>query len=105
MLKPYNDKPGWTGQNVTPVDEIKQIAEFCMNENMQMCVHAIGDKGNRTVLDIYEETMKAHPDKKDLRWRIEHAQHIDPADMPRFKQLGVIAAMQGIHCTSDSPLW
>jgi predicted amidohydrolase YtcJ len=103
MLKPYADKPGWTGQNVTPVEDIRLIAEFCMGENMQMCVHAIGDKGNRTVLDIYEETMKAHPDKKNLRWRIEHAQHIDPADMPRFKQLGVIASMQGIHCTSDAP--
>ncbi len=103
MLKPYDDKPGWTGQNVTPVNDIKQIAEFCINENLQMCVHAIGDKGNRTVLDIYEETMKAHPEKKNLRWRIEHAQHLDPADIPRFKQLGVIASMQGIHCTSDAP--
>jgi len=103
MLKPYADKPGWTGQNVTPIDDIRQIAEFCMQENLQMCIHAIGDKGNRTVLDIYEETMKAHPDKKNLRWRIEHAQHIDPADMPRFKKLGVIASMQGIHCTSDAP--
>ncbi len=47
--------------------------------------------------------MKAHPEEKDLRWRIEHAQHLDPADMPRFKQLGVIASMQGVHCTSDAP--
>src|SRR6186997_1724492 len=52
MLKPYNDKPGWTGQNVTPVEDIKQIAELCMLSYMQMCVHAIGDKANRTVLDI-----------------------------------------------------
>jgi len=103
MLQSYADKKNWTGQNVTPLDTLRQIAEFCMQENLQMCVHAIGDKGNRTVLDIYEEAMKAHPDKKNLRWRIEHAQHIDPADIPRFKQLGVIASMQGIHCTSDSP--
>ena len=52
---------------------------------------------------MYEETFKAHPDKKDLRWRIEHAQHISAADIPRFGALGVIAAMQGIHCTSDAP--
>lgn len=70
---------------------------------MQMCVHAIGDRGNREVLNVYEQEMSSHPDKKDLRWRIEHAQHLNPVDMPRFKQLGVIASMQGIHCTSDAP--
>ncbi len=103
MLQPYADKTGWTGQNVTPLEELKEIANYCMESGMQMCVHAIGDKGNRTVLDIYEEEFKAHPERKDLRWRIEHAQHIDPIDMPRFKQMGVIASMQGIHCTSDAP--
>jgi predicted amidohydrolase YtcJ len=103
MLQPYADKAGWTGQNVTPVEELKQIADFCMESGFQMCVHAIGDKANRTVLDIYEEEFNGHPDRKDLRWRIEHAQHIDQSDMPRFKQLGVIASMQGNHCTSDAP--
>jgi len=103
LLDPYNERPGFTGQNTTPVDEIKGIASLCINSGLQFAVHAIGDKGNRTVLDIYEETMKAHPEKKDLRWRIEHAQHIDPADIPRFKELNVIASMQAIHCTSDAP--
>jgi len=103
MLQPYADKAGWTGQNVTPVEDLRQIASLCMESGLQMCVHAIGDKANRTVLDIYEEQFKAHPERKDLRWRIEHAQHIDPADIPRFKALGVIASMQGIHCTSDAP--
>jgi predicted amidohydrolase YtcJ len=103
LLAPYNDRPESTGQNTTPVEEIKEIASLCIDHGMQFGVHAIGDRGNRTVLDIYEETMKAHPDKKDLRWRIEHAQHIDPADIPRFKKLNVIASMQAIHCTSDAP--
>jgi predicted amidohydrolase YtcJ len=66
-------------------------------------VHAIGDKANREALNIFEDTFKAHPEKKDLRWRVEHAQHLSAADIPRFGQLGVIAAMQGIHCTSDAP--
>jgi predicted amidohydrolase YtcJ len=54
-------------------------------------------------LNIYESVFREHPEKKNLRWRIEHAQHIDPADIPRFGRLGVIAAMQAIHCTSDAP--
>jgi predicted amidohydrolase YtcJ len=54
-------------------------------------------------LDIYEEAFKTVPEKKNLRWRIEHAQHLDTADIPRFKELSVIASMQGIHCTSDAP--
>jgi predicted amidohydrolase YtcJ len=52
---------------------------------------------------VYEAAFKAHPDKKDLRWRIEHAQHLSAADVPRFGALGVIASMQGIHATSDGP--
>ncbi len=103
LLAPYDDRPGYTGQNTTSLDEIKNIANLCINNGMQFAVHAIGDKGVRTVLDIYEETMKAHPEKKDLRWRIEHAQNVDPADIPRFKELNVIASMQTIHCTSDAP--
>ena len=66
-------------------------------------MHAIGDRANRETLNIFEEAFKANPDKKDLRWRVEHAQHLNPADIPRFGQLGVIAAMQGVHCTSDAP--
>lgn len=103
LLKPYSDKPGFTGQNTTPIEDVKGIAEIAMSYEMQLCVHAIGDKANQLVLDIYEQTMNAHPDKKDLRWRIEHAQHLHPEDIPRFKELGVIASMQGIHCTSDAP--
>ena len=66
-------------------------------------MHAIGDRANREVLDIFENTFKTQTEKKDHRWRMEHAQHLHPDDIPRFKELGVIASMQGIHCTSDAP--
>ena len=66
-------------------------------------MHAIGDRANRETLNIFEAAFKANPDKKDLRWRVEHAQHLNPSDIPRFGALGVIASMQGIHCTSDAP--
>ena len=72
--------------------------------NYQLCVHAIGDRANREVLDLFERVFKKHNvNGADLRWRIEHAQHLDPADIPRFKQLGVIASMQANHATSDGP--
>jgi len=103
LLEPYNDKPGFVGQNTTSIPEMKKIAAIAIKHDLQFCIHAIGDRANREVLDIYEEIFKAHPEKKDLRWRIEHAQHLAPSDIPRFKQLGVIASMQGIHCTSDAP--
>src|SRR5258708_21622284 len=74
-----------------------------MQHGFQLCVHAIGDRANRETLDIFERAFKANPGKKDLRWRVEHAQHISAQDIPRFGKLGVIASMQGIHCTSDAP--
>jgi len=103
LLEPYSDKPGDTGHNTTPVDEIRETAKLAMQHGYQLCVHAIGDRANRETLNIFEEAFKANPDKKDLRWRVEHAQHLHPADIPRFGQLGVIASMQGVHCTSDAP--
>lgn len=103
MLKPYADKANFEGQNVSPIEELKNIAGMCLENDLQYCVHAIGDRGNRITLDIYEEAFQKMPEKKNLRWRVEHAQHLDTADIPRFKDLGVIASMQGIHCTSDAP--
>ncbi|MEQ8704074.1 MAG: amidohydrolase family protein [Phaeodactylibacter sp.] len=103
LLRAYNDKKGFTGQNTTPIPEVKNIAQLAMDHDMQMCVHAIGDRANRVVLNIYEEQFSANPEKEDLRWRIEHAQHLDTADIPRFREMGIIASMQGIHCTSDAP--
>jgi predicted amidohydrolase YtcJ len=103
LLEPYSDKPGDTGHNTTPVEEIRETARLAMQHGYQLCVHAIGDRANRETLNIFEQAFRANPDKKDLRWRVEHAQHLHPSDIPRFGQLGVIASMQGIHCTSDAP--
>lgn len=103
LLAPYTDKPESTGLNVEDPADIRAAAELAIAHDYQLCVHAIGDRANRETLNIYESVFREHPEKKDLRWRIEHAQHIDPADIPRFGQLGVIAAMQAIHCTSDAP--
>lgn len=103
LLESYDDKPDFHGQNVTPIEEIERIAGLAAKHNLQYCVHAIGDRGNREMLDLFESIFKTMPDQSDFRWRIEHSQHIDPADIPRFADLGVIAAMQAIHCTSDAP--
>lgn len=103
LLSPYADKPGFTGQNTTPVDTVKAVAAACMQYKLQCCVHAIGDRGNREVLNIFEQTFYDWKDTSGLRWRIEHAQHIAAADQPRFAAMGVIASMQAIHCTSDAP--
>ncbi|MCC7467035.1 MAG: amidohydrolase [Saprospiraceae bacterium] len=100
LLAPYNDKPGFTGQNTTPLDTIVQMARACKDYGLQLCVHAIGDRANREVLNVAESVQNG---ASNLRWRIEHAQHIDPQDIPRFAQLGVVASMQAIHCTSDAP--
>jgi len=104
LLAPYSDLPATSGLPTEAPADIAETAKLAIANNYQLCVHAIGDRGNREVLDIYERTFKANPDKHDLRWRIEHAQHLDPADIPRFGKLGVIAAMQAIHCTSDAPM-
>lgn len=103
LLRPYNDKPGFEGQNTTSISEVKNIASLAAEKDMQLCVHAIGDRANRVTLDIFEETFSKNPKKNDWRWRVEHAQHLDTADIPRFARLGVIASMQGNHCTSDAP--
>ncbi len=103
LLEPYADLASSTGLNTTPVDEIKKTAQLAIDHGFQLCVHAIGDRANRETLDIFEEAMQNNPDKQDLRWRVEHAQHLDASDIPRFGKLAVIASMQGIHCTSDAP--
>jgi predicted amidohydrolase YtcJ len=103
LLEPYSDKPDSTGLNTTSPDTIRETAKLAIQHGYQLCVHAIGDRANRETLDIFDEAFKANPDRKDLRWRVEHAQHLHPADIPRFGRLGVIASMQGVHCTSDAP--
>ena len=104
MLKPYADLPSSSGLNVEDLKDIEQTARIAIENGYQLCIHAIGDRANREVLNLYERIFREHPEKKDLRWRIEHAQHLDPQDIPRFAKLGVIAAMQGIHATSDAAM-
>jgi predicted amidohydrolase YtcJ len=102
LLEPYADKPGDTGRNTTPVSEIAETAKLALEHGYQLCVHAIGDRANRETLNIFEDAFKGR-DGGSLRWRVEHAQHLNAADIPRFGKLGVIASMQGVHCTSDAP--
>jgi hypothetical protein len=103
LLEPYTDKPDSTGLAPAAVQTLPATAQIAIDHKMQLCVHAIGDRANREVLNIYEAAFKKNVvNSKDLRWRIEHAQHISAADIPRFGQLGVIASMQAIHCTSDA---
>ncbi|MEO6236768.1 MAG: amidohydrolase [Vicinamibacterales bacterium] len=103
LLAPYADKPESTGLETTKIAEIDETARLAMRNGYQLAVHAIGDRANRETLNIFERAFRANPGKKDVRWRVEHAQHISAADIPRFGKLGVIASMQGIHCTSDAP--
>lgn len=99
LLAPYDDKPGFVGQNTTPIDTIQKMAGLCQKHGLQLCVHAIGDRANRELLNLMENAGTT----TNLRWRIEHAQHLDPQDIPRFAKLGVVASVQAIHCTSDAP--
>ncbi|MEM7582504.1 MAG: amidohydrolase [Acidobacteriota bacterium] len=103
LLEPYTDSPASTGLNLIPLESARETAEMAIEHGVQLCIHAIGDRANREVLDLFAETFAAHPDKQDLRWRIEHAQHLNLDDIPRFVELGVIASMQTVHCTSDGP--
>ncbi|MGD0872393.1 MAG: amidohydrolase [Bryobacteraceae bacterium] len=103
LLEPYTDKPDSVGLAVSDPADLKKVGELAIQHDFQFCIHAIGDRANREVLDLYEQIFREHPDNTGLRWRIEHAQHLSAADIPRFGKLGVIAAMQGIHCTSDAP--
>jgi predicted amidohydrolase YtcJ len=100
FMEPYSDLPSTTGLQTCSSEVLEKTAQIALANDFQVCVHAIGDRGNREVLDIYETALAGN---RDARWRIEHAQHLTPSDIPRFSQLGVMAAMQGIHCTSDGP--
>ena len=103
LFQPYADLPRSTGLVLERPSDIDSTADLAIKYGYQVNTHAIGDRANYEVLNIYERAFRANPDKKDLRWRIEHAQHIHPQDVPRFKQLGVIASMEGIHAVSDGP--
>ncbi len=103
LLEPYADKPESDGLVLESIESIRRTAEIAIEHGFQVNTHAIGDRANREVLDIYAEVFAEHPEATDLRWRIEHAQHVNPADVPRFKELDIIASMQAVHGTSDWP--
>ena len=102
LLEPYADLPGSVGLPRS-LEVLKRTSQLAVQHGYQMAVHAIGDRANREVLDAYEAVFKASgANGADLRWRIEHAQHLSPPDIPRFGRLGVIASMQSVHATSDA---
>jgi predicted amidohydrolase YtcJ len=101
LFEPYTDLPSSTGLNSVTTGYLAESAEIAIANGFQLCTHAIGDRGNHETLNIYESIFTKNTEKKDLRWRIEHAQHLHPDDIPRFAQLGVIASMQPNHSTSD----
>ena len=103
LLEPYSDEPGNTGLLVNPPDEVYAQTLAASKAGFQMCVHAIGDRANRMVMDTFERVQKEVPGSRDLRMRNEHAQILDEADIPRFAKLNVIASMQATHATSDLP--
>ena len=104
LLKPYTDRPGHVGHETLPMEVVTETSLNGLRKGFQVCAHAIGDRANREILDRYEAAFTELPDlKNDHRFRIEHAQHLHPDDIPRFAELGVIPAMQAVHLSSDRP--
>jgi predicted amidohydrolase YtcJ len=102
LLEPYADDAGNSGLLVTPPEGLLEATRHALAHGFQVATHAIGDRANRIVLDAYEKALAERP-TSDHRFRIEHAQVLDASDVARFARLGVLAAMQGIHCPSDRP--
>jgi predicted amidohydrolase YtcJ len=104
LLEPYSDDPSNTGLVLADEAALTAIGETCLTRGFQLCTHAIGDRGNRIVLDAYAAAARKHAGRaSDLRWRIEHCQVVAESDFARFRELGVIASMQPTHATSDGP--
>ncbi len=102
LLEPYTDKPDAYGHETLSMDTVLATSREALKAGFQVCSHAIGDRANREVLDRYGIALKENP-TSDHRFRIEHAQHLHPDDIPRFAMLGVIPAFQAIHLSSDRP--
>lgn len=101
LLAPYADG-GESGHPLISRDALETVVEDALVSGFQVAAHAIGDRANRLVLDVYESAFRKRPDAAaEARFRVEHAQHIAPSDIPRFGELDIIAAMQGIHMASD----
>ncbi len=101
LLEDYTDAPGQTGLQQVSLESLRETANIARDRGLQLCVHAIGDRANREILDLYEEFLDSQD--RSPRWRVEHAQHLHPEDIPRFAALDVVASVQGVHCTSDGP--
>jgi len=101
LLEPYSDAPQSKGVVTTPEAGIYELTHQSLQKGFQVCTHAIGDAANHLTLDAYERALKESPATRDSRLRIEHAQVLAPADIPRFARLRVIPSMQPTHCTSD----
>ena len=100
LLEPYSDDPKNNGLLVSTPAHLQAVAIAALRHGFQVATHAIGDRGNRVVLDAYEAALDSVP-TSDHRFRIEHAQILNHDDIPRFAQLGVIPSMQAVHETSD----
>ena len=103
LLEPYSDEPATSGLLTTPPDEVYAQTLAAAKAGFQVGIHAIGDRANRQVMDVFERVQGEVPGSRALRMRIEHAQILDAAEIPRFAKLGVIASMQPTHATSDMP--
>jgi predicted amidohydrolase YtcJ len=104
LMEPYTDRPDFSGMATLTMDTVMKISREGLKYGFQVCSHAIGDRANKEILDRYEIAINENQQQsKDHRFRIEHAQHLRPDDIPRFGKLGVIPAMQAIHLSSDRP--
>jgi len=98
LLKHYSDQPGNSGFLLSKKEHFEEVAQQIADKGFQMCTHAIGDSANREILNIYAKVLKG---KNDRRWRIEHAQVVDPADFKLFGAHSVVPSVQPTHATSD----
>jgi predicted amidohydrolase YtcJ len=102
LIAPYADDPTNRGLTLTTTETMKQASMDALMNGFQVCTHAIGDRGNHIVLNVYNEVLGSDETRaRDARFRIEHAQVVALSDIPRFRQLGVVPSMQPTHCTSD----
>jgi len=105
LLEPYSDAPDTSGFLTVKEEDLLPMLEEALRKGIQVETHAIGDKGNRFILDEYEKALNAVPANQrkiaDPRWRVEHSQIVNPLDIPRFKKLGIIPSMQASHAIGD----
>ncbi|MEO8590921.1 MAG: amidohydrolase [Flavobacteriales bacterium] len=100
LKQPYSDQPGHHGQQLASREHFLEVAQWCKAHGFQMNTHCIGDSANKLLLDVYGEVLGG---ENDLRWRIEHAQVVSPADLPLFAQYSIVPSVQPTHATSDGP--